>query len=388
MGEVRCHLSQACAHSINIVVRQRGAEFLRQSAKNHPVGTGLAGRDHSCVGHLGATLRVDVSGSLLGVCSGGKNHVGPLGSLVAVRAHVDHEGVGRNFGLIVVVRVEEEHNLRGCRGRRLGRAEPKVQTGHAACGIVKDVETIPVGLNHTTRLGDSVKLLQKSIAVLTGHNSGTHNHHGRVCGLEGLAERMFATSQLGQGLRARAELLNRKREVQRRPDVSNYRTTRDVGTAETGVQDRGLRTKVGTHEQHGVSLLYTQNGRVHQVAGANVCIQGGESLAGVVAAAQLVEQVLHGNNTLGVSKLPCNCLHLVSGNVAHRGSDSSEGIFPRVKRQAVLALHHGRVKTLALEAIILETGLVGDPLLVHLLVQAGSDAHHLRALGVDTNGCA
>eukprot|EP00959_Pyramimonas_sp_CCMP1952_P431988 9046639-Pyramimonas_sp.AAC.1 len=81
---MRCNLSQASAHSAHVVIGQRHAEFLGQGAKNHPLGTGLAGRNNSRVGHLGAALGVDVSGSLFGVCGGGKNHVGPRGALVTV----------------------------------------------------------------------------------------------------------------------------------------------------------------------------------------------------------------------------------------------------------------------------------------------------------------
>eukprot|EP00976_Prorocentrum_cordatum_P033742 686901-Prorocentrum_minimum.AAC.4 len=197
-----------------------------------------------------------------------------------------------------------------------------------------------------------------------------------------------AGSQLAQGLRTRTQLIHREREVQRGPDVSHNRTTGDVRATKTGVQDGSFGARVSAHQQHGVSLLYTQDCRIHQVASADVRIQCGETLAAVVAAAQLVEQVLQRNDALRVSELTSNCLHLVAGNVAHGSRDGSEGILPGSERQAVLALDHGRVETLALKAIILEACLVRDPLLVHLLVQPRGDAHHLRALGVDADGSA
>src|SRR5690606_10907487 len=84
--------------------------------------------------------------------------------------------------------------------------------------------------------------------------------------------------------------------------------------------------------------------------------------------------------------------HLLdAGEIASDGADAlairradlrrngRERFAPRCRHQPAVLADIGRIEALRPEAVPDEAGLVGDPLLVHRLVHARHDAHHLAA---------
>ena len=78
-----------------------------------------------------------------------------------------------------------------------------------------------------------------------------------------------------------------------------------------------------------------------------------------------------------------------SGAVAFDlGRDGREGLAPGGGHELAVLAHVGPVEALRLQAVGDMAGLVGDPLLVHGVVDARQDAHHLAAARVDADGRA
>ena len=65
-----------------------------------------------------------------------------------------------------------------------------------------------------------------------------------------------------------------------------------------------------------------------------------------------------------------------------------ERLAPGRGPQAAVLADIGPVEALRPQAVPDEAGLVGDPLLVHRLVDARQDAHHLAAARIDADGRA
>ncbi len=63
----------------------------------------------------------------------------------------------------------------------------------------------------------------------------------------------------------------------------------------------------------------------------------------------------------------------------------AERLRPRRRLEPAVEAHIGPVEPLDAQAVDDVAGLVGDPLLVHLVVDARQDAHHLAPAGVDAD---
>ena len=70
------------------------------------------------------------------------------------------------------------------------------------------------------------------------------------------------------------------------------------------------------------------------------------------------------------------------------GGDGRESLAPGRGAQAAVLADIGLVEALRLQAVPDEAGLVGDPLLVHRLVQARQDAHDFAAARINADGGA
>ena len=65
--------------------------------------------------------------------------------------------------------------------------------------------------------------------------------------------------------------------------------------------------------------------------------------------------------------------------------NGTQGLWPCHGLKRGSFFEHGRRETLGLETVVGKAGLVRDPLLVDVVVEAGEDAHDLEAAGVDTD---
>ncbi len=104
-----------------------------------------------------------------------------------------------------------------------------------------------------------------------------------------------------------------------------------------------------------------------------------------VGRAQPVGERLEGEHVLGADEVAGDEAHALRVRRLHLGGDGGEGFGPGGRRQAAVAADVGPVETLRLEAVDDVPGLVGDPLLVHVVVDARQDAQDLAAARVDAD---
>ncbi len=85
----------------------------------------------------------------------------------------------------------------------------------------------------------------------------------------------------------------------------------------------------------------------------------------------------------GVAKIAGDGRDLRTALALHGLGDGLESLIPARFLKLAVLLHIGPVETAIAEAVAGEAGLVGDPLLVHVLVQARQNPHHLTAARID-----
>ncbi len=136
-----------------------------------------------------------------------------------------------------------------------------------------------------------------------------------------------------------------------------------------------------------VGILDALNGWVEEIGSApERRVELGAVLAAVhVLRTERGQQLLHGIHFLDRGHVAGNRTDASAGGRGDSGLDRGKGITPGGGLQATVAAHVRTVQTLGLQAIPDEAGLVGDPLLVHLLVDTRHDAHDFAATGIDAD---
>jgi hypothetical protein len=157
--------------------------------------------------------------------------------------------------------------------------------------------------------------------------------------------------------------------------------------ADAGVEHRGFIARVGADDQHRIGLLDAFDGRVEDVAGAaERRIECGAVLAAIgILRAERSHQQLERVDFLDGGEIAGDSADLFGCRLRHRVLDRGEGLGPAGGNQLAVLAHIGAVEALRAQAVPDEAGLVGNPLLVHRLVDARQDAHHFAAPAIDAD---
>ncbi len=159
-----------------------------------------------------------------------------------------------------------------------------------------------------------------------------------------------------------------------------------VALADAAVQHRRLKARVGADQHDGVGLFDAGNGGVEQVTGATTCLA--QRIAGLAAVQvpylKFFHQGLEGKHFLDGAQIADK-----SGGAVRTGSlqlrhDEGEGLVPAGGAQLAVFADVRLVEALRAQAVPDEAGLVGNPLLVDVFVEARQHAHHLAATRTST----
>ena len=257
---------------------------------------------------------------------------------------------------------------------------------------MQDVEAVPV-------VADQAEAPRRARARAAEHRRAVGP------GQRALAEDQHRALRLPQRLgeadarRAPARPASRARRRAPRPGRSGRRAAPIRPTvkppwppalAQARVDERRLPARVGADQQAGVGLLDAGDRRVEQIAGAARGIEPGAVLAAVDVRASRAAAASSRTSTIvsQSTRSPTMNATLRPSTPSSRVADRGERLAPVGRAQLAVPLDHRHVEAAPLQPVIGEAALVGDPLLVHVLVEARQDAHHLAAAGVDADVAA
>ena len=274
------------------------------------------------------------------------------------------------------------------------RHEAEVEAGDAGGGGVQHAEPVPADVRlHRAhghrRLGGE---RQDGGAVGPRQRRLADDDQRPLGAFDFLEEGMRAAGELGEGLRAGAEMLIRIGEVGLRPDQADGKMPLRLPPAlqDAGIEHRRFEARIGADEQNCVGMVDALDRRVEQIGGA---AERGIELGAVLPAidigrAELLGEKLQREHLLGRGEIAGDGSEALAVEPAQPLGDGAEGFVPGDSLEPSIAPEVRPVEPLHAQAIPHMPRLVGDPFLVDGVVDARQDAHHLAPTAVDADICA
>ena len=311
---------------------------------------------------------------------------------VAMGTDINHEGPGRDLDL---VGAEQEHDLErtGCRhllhiaAARTGH-EADVERPHPRRRRVEDRITVPAGRARALRgaggeRGDGCAVGPRQCA-----HADDHQRMFRL--LQDLAELMRAARDIRQRLRPRAEIVVGIGEIDPLADHADRDGAAAPALADAAVEHGRFPPRIAADNQQCIGFLDAGNGRVEEVARPPPFgIERGTILAAVeIGDSEPRHQILERESLLDRGKITDDGADAGRVGLLDFRGDGVECIPPRGRIELSVLANVGLVETLGAQAVDDVTGLVGNPLLVHIVIDARQDAHDFAAAAVDADSRA
>ena len=381
-----------------VVIGQRLAQDLGQGAQHRPILPCLARREDGPQAELGAAFRVHVGAVLLGIGGPGQDDIGAVGAGVAVMALIDDEGLAqlRHVDLVDAEQVDEFDLALGSAGqdaRGIAPARPRheaeLEPADPRRGGMEDVEAVPAFLHQPGRLGQLAGEMEHGGAVGACQRALAQDQHRALGLLQNLEEGMAALGQRLQRLRPLAQMLVFIGQVELLADDGHLEAALMAALQDPGVHERGFPARIAADDQAGIGLLDAGDGGVEEIAGPVARIERGAILAAVdIGRAEGGHEPLEGEHRLGIDEVARQGRDLAARDRGQAIGHGLEGLLPGRRLQPPVVPDIGPVEALADQPVAGEARLVGDPLLVHRLVEARQHAHHFAPAGIDIDVAA
>ena len=242
---------------------------------------------------------------------------------------------------------------------------------------------------HAEGLGDLGGGVGDGRAVWAGQGARADDQGRSLGGLQHLGEARAGLGQGGQGGGGLTEVVEVIGQVGGLADEADLQSPGQPAAAQAGVQDRRLETGVGSHQEDRVGLFQPGDGGVEQPGLPRPRPQGHAVLTAVgVGRAEGPEQVEGRLQGLRVLQVPGDGADAPRSGGGQAASGQGQGLSPGRRAQAAILANIGGVEALAGQTVDGEAGLVGDPLLVDVLVDARKHPQNRRAAAVDADGGA
>ncbi|MBA7473631.1 hypothetical protein ES707_08972 [subsurface metagenome] len=365
---------------------QLAAEHIRKCADDRPSLARLARRKGGTISHLRPALGVDVDAALFGIGRTRQDHVGAMRAAVAMGADVNDEGAVGDLGF---VSAEQEQHVERTEGRHLGdgkttAGEADIERTNPRRGLLQHAKSVPAVLD-CADVERELRSKRQHRSAIRARETRRADQHDRVPGvLQDFGEGMLAGGEIIQRVRARADVVVVIGKVGLRADHADLELPAAPALADARVEQRALAARVGADDQQCVGLINTGNGRVEHVgAAAGFGVEGFAALHRHIGRAKLGEQLLHGEHVFDRREVTGNGADALAVETAGFRCDRCKGFLPGGRTKLAVLSDIGPVEPLRAQAVNDVARLVGNPLLVHGLVDARQDAHHLAAAGVD-----
>mmetsp|Transcript_13972 Transcript_13972/g.24488 ORF Transcript_13972/g.24488 Transcript_13972/m.24488 type:complete len:205 (-) Transcript_13972:129-743(-) len=193
---------------------------------------------------------------------------------------------------------------------------------------MEDIETVPALLDDTGGIDEVIDGLEDSFTVIATEN-GRSDNNNRVLGtLESLKEGTLARGKAFKSGNVGTKVLISVGQIHLFANETNLGAVKEDLT-ETGIENRALKTRVGTNKENDVGFLDGGNSGVGNVGAANIGRKGGRSiLMNEVTTAKLVKEILESNHGFGIGKLTGDSLEFIALSTSNGGTDGIEGSRP------------------------------------------------------------
>jgi hypothetical protein len=239
-------------------------------------------------------------------------------------------------------------------------------------------------------INESTNGLVVCLGIRVVSNTGANNNHRSLGVLESLSK---GTRESG----LESSVVGTKvLELECRVPCLTNNTDLKVGSepllSDTGIENSSLMSRVAANNQDCISLLNTPDLRIEKEVGSDINTVGDglaarRGIESQVLGAKLVSHVLGDNQRLNLSKSASNDLEFVTLRVLNLISTTnlSESLLPISRLEAALTADQGHCQSLSLEAVTGKSGLVINPLLIHVVIKSRQNSHDLETAGVDTD---
>ncbi len=390
--EYRIDLHQPRTQRLERVVGQPVPEQLAERADDRPVLTRLAGRIHRGEAPLHAAFGVHIGAGLFGVGGTRQDHVGTLRAGIAVMALIDDEAVLPDPRRIDLVGAQQPQHLHAAvqhlrDGLAIGtRHEAEVQCADARSGSVQHIEAVPLGCQRTDLGRQPPRGRQDGAAIRTAQRRLAEHDHRLLCIAENCGEVMRAIVQGGQHVRRRAQLLRAIGQVGFAANQAYRDIRRQPALTDPSVQHRRFLPRIGADQQDRIGFVDPGDAGVEAVEIAPRHIEPRTILAAIqMLRTQRNQQILQCEHALRVAQIAGDSANAVAGNAPQFLRDGGEGFGPGCGNQLAVASHPGPIQPPALQPVDREAGLVAQPLLVHVVIDARQDAQHFRPARIDAD---
>ena len=374
------------------------AERTGERPQDRPVLARLAGRKHGLAGELNPALGVDVDRVFLRVGTAGQHDIGAGGAAIPVVTLIDYKGQTgvREVDLVGPEHIEQLDRARPAAFQNPGniaaarpRYEAEIEAADPRCGAVQHVEAVPFRPDHAKRLGDGPTGTKNASAIEPGERPLPQDDHRRLRSAQQLGPSAFAARQGVQCLTAFAESLDREGQVVRGANRRDAETAPQVALAQTRVDERGFPARVGADEQADIGAFNAGNRRVEQIAGAATGIEERTILAAIeIGRAKARKQFLQRVHRLRVAKITSDRGDALARRSFQAIGNEIERLLPLGLDQLAIAPDIRPVQPAPHEPVDRKAGLVRDPLLIDVLVEARQHTQDLRAAGIDADVAA
>ncbi len=215
--------------------------------------------------------------------------------------------------------------------------------------------------------------------------------HQRALGFrQHAAELVHARSDIRQRLRPGAEIVVGIGEIRAFADQADREVAHAPALADAGVEHGRLAARIGADDQQGIGLLDPGDRGVEEIARpAPLRIERRAVLPAVeIDDAEPRHQILEREDFLDRRQIADNGADAFGLRRADLGGDGVERLPPRRRIELAILADIGLVEALGAQPVDHVTRLVGNPFLVHVVVDARQDAHDLAPAGIDADGGA
>ena len=195
------------------------------------------------------------------------------------------------------------------------------------------------------------------------------------------AKACLPAAEIGQRLRARAEIVVGIGQIGLLADQRDRELAGAPALADARIEHRRFAARIGADDQQRVGLLDAGDGGVEQIARpAPRRIERRAVLpASMFFEPSRVIRSLSANISSTAARSPAMAPMRLGLRGLHLGGDRGEGLRPGRRAQPAVLADIGLVEPLRAQAVDDMAGLVGNPFLVHVLVDARQDAHDFAA---------
>ena len=219
---------------------------------------------------------------------------------------------------------------------------------------------------------------------MTRQRAGADQHDRILGALQHVGEGMLAGREFAERVRAGADIVIVVGQIGLGADHADLELAGAPALADARVENGGFLARVRADDQQRIGLLDAGDGRIEDVGGAaGLRVEGVAALHGKIGRAEFRQQFLQREHLLDRGEIAGDGADPLAVDAADLGGDCRERLGPGRGAELAVLADIGPVEPLRAQAVDDVARLVGDPLLVHRLVDARQDSHHLAAAGID-----